>query len=246
MGRPVKDLTGLQFGRLTVLERDTSYPSGAGKSAYWKCLCSCGNIKSVRSDKLTNQITQSCGCLSKEVRTKMFLKDLSGEKIGKLTVLKRDNSKPHENGQFAYWICRCECGNIKSIRGDHLRDKTTQSCGCLISSGELLLSTIFQENNIKHIPQYSFPDLKGDFNQLRFDFAIVDENDHPIKLVEFQGEQHSRPWGNEPLERFEKRLEYDEKKRAYCKEKNIPLYEISFKEKNEINWEYLKNRLELM
>ena len=30
-----------------------------------------------------------------------------------------------------YWICQCECGTIKSIRGTSLRAGEIQSCGCL-------------------------------------------------------------------------------------------------------------------
>ena len=37
MGRPAIDLTGMKVGRLTVLNRDTSKPSGAGKPVYWLC-----------------------------------------------------------------------------------------------------------------------------------------------------------------------------------------------------------------
>ena len=54
MGRPAIDLTGMEVGRLTVLGRDVSKPSGAGKSVYWLCQCECGNITSVRMDKLRN------------------------------------------------------------------------------------------------------------------------------------------------------------------------------------------------
>ena len=43
MGRPAIDLTGMEIGRLTVLGRDFSKPSGAGKSVYWLCQCECGN-----------------------------------------------------------------------------------------------------------------------------------------------------------------------------------------------------------
>lgn len=56
--------------------------------------------------------------------------DLTGQKFGKLTVLKRDTKR---KTAAAYWICQCECGAIKSIRGSNLRQKNnpTRSCGCL-------------------------------------------------------------------------------------------------------------------
>ena len=131
MGRPAIDLTGMEVGRLTVLSRDVSKPSGAGKSVYWLCQCECGNVTSVRMDKLKKGEIRSCGCLSKEVRTNMFLKDLSNQDFGYLHAFKRDLTKPTGSGCFAYWICKCRCGNLVSVRGDHLRDGTTQSCGCL-------------------------------------------------------------------------------------------------------------------
>ena len=45
----------------------------------------------------------------------------------RLKVLYRDLSK---KSRKTYWICQCECGNIKSIQGTHLREGTL-SCGCL-------------------------------------------------------------------------------------------------------------------
>ena len=113
---------------------------------------------------------------------------MKNQDIGYLHVLERDKSKPIGKGCYAYWTCKCRCGNIVSVRGDHLRDGTTQSCGCLNSSGELLISTILQENNISYTTQYSFPDLKGDYNALRFDFAIFNEDKTLSHLIEYQGE----------------------------------------------------------
>lgn len=60
----------------------------------------------------------------------MAVIDMLGQKIGKLTIIQRDKTK---KGQAAYWICKCQCGNIVSVRGSNLRNKNnpTQSCGCL-------------------------------------------------------------------------------------------------------------------
>lgn len=61
----------------------------------------------------------------------MPLYDMTNQVIGRLTVIKRDESKPKGHGKPVYWICKCSCGNIKSIRADHLREGKTKSCGCL-------------------------------------------------------------------------------------------------------------------
>lgn len=52
--------------------------------------------------------------------------DLTGQRFGRLIVIERDFSK-----KGVYWICQCECGNIKSIASRHLRSGATLSCGCL-------------------------------------------------------------------------------------------------------------------
>lgn len=123
MGRLI-DLTGQRFGRLTVLERDLNR-----KGVYWICRCDCGNIKSILGQHLKSKHTQSCGCLQKERTSEANLKNLMGERFGKLIVLKIDDSKKGNQGQL-YWICKCDCGKIKSILGTALKNGDTISCGC--------------------------------------------------------------------------------------------------------------------
>lgn len=57
----------------------------------------------------------------------MRLKDLSGEKFGKLTVIKR---APNRNNR-TMWLCECECGNKTVVGGAMLKSGNTKSCGCL-------------------------------------------------------------------------------------------------------------------
>lgn len=55
--------------------------------------------------------------------------DLTGQRFGKLTVLKRDYSK--KGG--TYWICQCDCGNIISTRKDTLtRTKNSKKVAAVI------------------------------------------------------------------------------------------------------------------
>lgn len=54
-------------------------------------------------------------------------KDITGERFGKLTAIKPHAYDSHK--QMA-WICRCDCGQVKSIRLSHLTSGHTNSCGC--------------------------------------------------------------------------------------------------------------------
>ena len=59
-GKCLTDLTGKKFNHLTVL-------GDSGKRCHgrivWKCRCDCGNIIEVETSHLTQNHTQSCGCL---------------------------------------------------------------------------------------------------------------------------------------------------------------------------------------
>ena len=55
-------------------------------------------------------------------------KDITGQKFGKLTVLKP--TKKRKNGNVV-WLCLCDCGNIREVVSGNLQSGHTQSCGCL-------------------------------------------------------------------------------------------------------------------
>ena len=56
--------------------------------------------------------------------------DLIGVTFGDLEVIERDTSKPSGSGCPIYWICRCKCGNLISIRSSHLKSRKKLNCGC--------------------------------------------------------------------------------------------------------------------
>lgn len=53
--------------------------------------------------------------------------DLTGQKFGRLKVIKRVENK----GRQTMWLCKCDCGNEKIVRGSHLINGYIKSCGCL-------------------------------------------------------------------------------------------------------------------
>ena len=52
-------LTGMRFGKLTVVEQNGRTQS---RNIIWKCNCDCGNEISVSSKKLHDGTATSCGC----------------------------------------------------------------------------------------------------------------------------------------------------------------------------------------
>ena len=130
---PKKDLTGARFGQLTVIERDMS----RRHEVYWKCVCDCGNERTVLDARLKSGRIQDCGDRKRHpsiAKTKTI--DLTGQQFGRLTVL--GVSEKRLSGELS-WDCLCDCGNSIAVRGSSLRSGRTRSCGCLKSNREATL-----------------------------------------------------------------------------------------------------------
>lgn len=127
-----RDLTGMRFGKLKVLEVSYDNPKTIkdGKLR-WKCQCDCGNISYSLPYVLTSGAAKSCGCgIGDNLRGKSCAKDLTGQKFGRLTVLKRDKQNKGKS-LAAQWECRCDCGNIVIRRSTDLLKGYSKSCGCI-------------------------------------------------------------------------------------------------------------------
>lgn len=65
--RRAKDLTGMKYGRLTVLKAgETRIMNNGNHVKTWICKCECGNIKEIIGYSLTSGHTKSCGCINAE------------------------------------------------------------------------------------------------------------------------------------------------------------------------------------
>ncbi len=211
---------GQKYNRLTVIEQ-TQERDSCGR-IMWLCKCDCGNLTKVDSSALRRGTTLSCGCLQKEKAGQTWFKDLTGQRFGKLVVLKRAEGSTSNGGTI--WVCQCDCGTIKNIPGDSLRRGASMSCGCMQSKGEYLIRQYLNQYNINFQTQYSFNDLVSQQNHpLRFDFAIFKKN-KLYCLIEFQGPQHTdinNPWHTPELEYN------DNKKIQYCQQHEYNLILIN-------------------
>lgn len=233
MGKVIDEI-GNTYGYLTVLERAPNSKEGR---AMWKCRCKCGNELVVLGKHLRSGNTKSCGCYQRERATESNLKrggDLAGRRFGKLIAIEEAGFIKKSDGRNSrLWKCQCDCGNICVVQHVYLTSGDTKSCGCIKSQGEAEIEILLKQHNINFIREYEFSDLV-DILPLRFDFAIF--NKEKLKcLIEFQGEQH---WEKTNGFYNEKLLEHDMLKRKYCKEHNIPLYFLFYKQraKQQVLW----------
>lgn len=218
-----EDYSGQQFGLLTALE-----PTYKNNKRYWRCKCACGNITEIITTDLLSGHTKSCGCLQRYNNEN----NLIGHRFGKLIVIAYAGS---DNGKRALYKCKCDCGTEIIVRADSLRGGLTTSCGCITSIGEENIIKVLQANNIEYIHDKPyFTDLinpdTGKF--LRYDFIILKDN-IPIRIIEFDGEQHQTGWAHNEENRLV--LVYrDEIKNKYAYDHNIPLVRIPYKERDHI------------
>lgn len=124
---------------------------------YFDCKCDCGNdaIVTHRLSTLITGKSKSCGCI--KFNNPLSIKDLTGERYGRLTVLGRDIKRDENERNLGkhvvvHWLCKCGCGNpnLSSITGYQLTSGHTQSCGCYaseqISKRNKKYSTKFNEH----------------------------------------------------------------------------------------------------
>ena len=79
------------------------------------------------------------------------LKDLTGQRFGRLVVTKFAGYKKTNNGRNkAIWTCNCDCGNEKEIQTSHLMDGRTKTCGecnatstIIVKKCEIVLSVLY-------------------------------------------------------------------------------------------------------
>jgi hypothetical protein len=129
------------------------------------------------------------------------------------------------------------CGYTWETRAENITGKKgSGNCpNCSGSLGERKIYEFLSSKKIKHKREYSFDDLFGYFDHLlRFDFALLDENNTAYCLIEFDGQHHFQPvdYCGEGMEvamrRHKNTLKYDKKKNDYCETHGLQLIRIPY------------------
>lgn len=135
--RAVRDLTGEQFGRLTVLHRSKN-PT---MKNHWMCECKCGKQQLIETPMLLNGKSLSCSECKKAERIKkekvqkkrgvnlQRLRkkgyDIAGHRFGRLVAVKIAET----NDGIRRWVCKCDCGRERLAPTAKLRNGYIKNCG---------------------------------------------------------------------------------------------------------------------
>ena len=226
------NLIGKKFNKLTVIKQIENPNKSTGRM--WLCQCECGNFTRALTRDLNNGKMKSCGCWRKEQASLIHRVEITGQRFGKLVVIKYIDSIKSGGSFRRRYLCQCDCGNQTIVSTTDLLSGATRSCGCLKSRGQEKINTILSINHIPYQIEYTYPDLLGEKNRhLRFDFWVNNEF-----LLEYDGKQHFNPtggWGEG--DKYIKIQKNDQRKNEYAKSHNIPLKRIPY-------WDYDKITLE--
>lgn len=169
----------------------------------------CGGFSTWNTDEYSEHITELTGGEYGVVG------EYISDKKGKTTFIHFDCGKEFDMlaGNFTSGEQRCP----------HCKPNT--------SKAELKIRGILNNLGIQFEEQFRFVDCK-DKATLPFDFAIIN-NGNLVGLLEYDGIQHFRGWGanKKDLENIKRR---DKIKDDFCKEKNIPLVRITYREYSNI------------
>lgn len=217
-----KDLTGQRFGRLVVAKMLWGRPTRC------ECICDCGNVTTVINTGLTSGKTQSCGCYHRQRTAEANAVDFTDVVSDSgIKFIRRKEQNTH-----GVWLWECECPFCHS-RFTAIPAKVMEgnviSCGCARSSyGEEVIKQSLDSFGVHYLRQYRFADCKDRYT-LPFDFAILNDYNEVIHLIEFDGKQHFEPiafFGGEDA--YNVRKSHDKQKELYAQHSNIPLTRIPY------------------
>lgn len=173
---------------------------------------------------INNALDNPYACLYCETHKKNQLlsiqeiqKTLDSRFFGEIQILEYKGQSKRN-----YYKC-LKCGLIfQQKQISIMQSRGCPKCDRFKSKGEAYVSKLLKQNGISFQEQVTVPELPLQ----KFDFAIY-KDEKIIYFIEVQGEQHreKREIFRDSLQKIQER---DERKRKYCRERNIPLYELIY------------------
>lgn len=169
-----QDLTGQIFSRLVVIK----FNHKKNRASYWLCKCKCGKEISVRSDRLKDGNTKSCGCIYTERITKMGLS-------------KRTHGMKNTKEYRAWSSMKGRCFNKKNDDYNNYGGRGITVCKRWIDRFE----NFFEDMGYAHSKKYSldrYPNMNGNYEKSNCRWATAKQqvlNSRKIKFHIIDGKQ---------------------------------------------------------
>ena len=98
----LKEVVGLKYNRLTIIDEEPTIKYGNSTFRIMLCRCECGEEKVIMFQHLKSGRTKSCGCLNKEMAKEKFIK---------LNIIHGNYDHPLFN---TYKLMKNRCNNCES------------------------------------------------------------------------------------------------------------------------------------
>ena len=206
-----------------------------GTKDFVEIKCKCVNVYKTKLEEFLYNNKTSCNkCSHKDRWNINKIKDyLSDNNINLILI----SEKYINTDKLLLWKCKCGIEFKRSFH--HISSGYNMCTSCSAKKGSSLenkTELFLIENNINYSKQYRFDGCKNK-RKLPFDFAILDNKNKVLKLIECDGEQHFNIIKHFGEKSFKLTQQNDMIKNNYCKENKIQLIRIpywEFKNKNYI------------
>lgn len=143
----------------------------------------------------------------------------------------------YKKSKIKVQILHKKCGEKYSVNPEYFL-QGNRCPNCKQSKGEKQISVLLDKKKIKYIPQYKIKECKN-IRPLPFDFAIFDNNNKLLGLIEYDGVGHFKPFKftkdkDKMLKLLKDTKRRDKIKNDYCKDNDIHLLRIPYWEFNNI------------
>jgi len=195
-----------------------------------KIICSMhGQFSQDAGHHLNGHGCYDCGYITVGLKRELDLEEVI-ERANKIHNYLYDYSDSEYKGALLPMKIKCELhGFFNQQVSVHLNGHGCPTCKS--SKGELKIRNFLKENCINFEEEKRFKKCRNKYT-LSFDFYLPNHN----LCIEFQGKQHYEPigfFGGSKALKFQQSNDFI--KRKYCKDNNIKLLEISYKEFENVN-----------
>lgn len=179
------NLIGQKFGKLTVLK---FIGNDKYNNRIWECICECGNITKVNSCSLRSNNTKSCGCLIKEVSSKIGLNNKKDFIMSQTKI-------------YRIWDGICQrCLNPKTIKYKNYGGRGIKICDEWLNDSQVFYDWAIN-NGYKEGLSIERVDNNGNYEPNNCKWATVKEQNNNTRhnvLIAFEGKvQNIEQWAYE-------------------------------------------------